>query len=206
VRKHRRRPPRIPALPGADAPGSSGQGQLGSRAIAILAAVAVVVFVLDRLSKLLVTTRLTLGQPVDLIGSILQFRWVENPGAAFSLGSGSTWVFAIIAAVVALFILIFARRIRSAAWGVMFGLLLGGTLGNLTDRLARPPGFGVGYVVDFIQVIGFPAIFNIADVAIVSSMGLFILLTLRGVRLDGSRSAARSPTAGRAVGSADDAG
>jgi signal peptidase II len=67
-------------------------------------------------------------------------------------------------------------------------MLLGGTLGNLTDRLFREPGFGVGHVVDFLSVWGFPAIFNLADVAIVSSMGLFLLLTLRGTGLDGSRS------------------
>ena len=69
----------------------------------------------------------------------------------------------------------------------MLGLLLGGNLGNLTDRLTREPGFGQGHVVDFIQIIYFPAIFNVADIAIVSSMGLFIILTIRGVRLDGTR-------------------
>jgi signal peptidase II len=85
------------------------------------------------------------------------------------------------------FIVIFARRIRSVGWAVLFGLLLGGNLGNLTDRLTRPPGFGIGHVVDFLQIYAFPAIFNLADVAIVSSMGLFIILTLRGVGLDGTR-------------------
>ena len=71
------------------------------------------------------------------------------------------------------------------AWAVLFGLLLGGLLGNLTDRLLREPGFGVGHVVDFIQIPLLPAIFNMADVAIVSSMVLFIILTIRGVGLDG---------------------
>jgi signal peptidase II len=69
----------------------------------------------------------------------------------------------------------------------MFGLVLGGAIGNLTDRLFRPPGFGVGHVVDFVQVAGFPAIFNVADSAIVISMGLFLILSLRGVGLDGTR-------------------
>ena len=130
---------------------------------------------------------LTLNEPVDVLGQLLQLRYVENPGAAFSFGSGTTWIFAVIASAVAIFIVIFARRIRSIGWAVLFGMLLGGTVGNLTDRLTRPPGFGQGYVVDFIQVYAFPAIFNIADVAIVSSMGLFIILTLRGVGLDGGR-------------------
>ncbi|MBG6054053.1 signal peptidase II [Salinibacterium sp. CAN_S4] len=156
-------------------------------ALAILAVVAVFAYSVDRVSKILVVDNLPLGEPVDVLGQLLQFRYVENPGAAFSLGSGSTWVFAIIAALVAIFIVFFARRIRSTAWAVLFGMLLGGNLGNLTDRLTRPPGFGVGHVVDFLQVYGFPAIFNVADVAIVSSMGLFILLTIRGVGLDGKR-------------------
>jgi signal peptidase II len=104
-------------------------------------------------------------------------------------------VFAIIAAGVAVFIVIFARRIRSVAWAVLFGLLLGGTLGNLTDRLTRPPGFGQGHVVDFLVLIYFPAIFNVADVAIVSSMVLFIILTIRGIGLDGSRTRASAEVA-----------
>ena len=84
-------------------------------------------------------------------------------------------------------IVAFAPRIRSLAWATMFGLVLGGALGNVTDRLFREPSFGQGHVVDFIQVWGFPAIFNGADIAVVSSMGLFILLSLRGVGLDGTR-------------------
>ena len=76
---------------------------------------------------------------------------------------------------------------------VLFGLLLGGTLGNLTDRLIRPPGFGVGHVVDFILVPWLlPAIFNLADSAIVISMCLFVLLTLLGHGIDGSRRPART--------------
>ena len=153
----------------------------------MLASVAVLVYIADRVTKYFVTQNLELDKTVPFIGQILQLRWVENPGAAFSFGIGSAWVFAIIAAAVAIFIVIFARRIRSVAWAVLFGLLLGGTLGNLTDRLTRPPGFGQGHVVDFLVLIYFPAIFNIADVAIVSSMVLFIILTLRGIRLDGTR-------------------
>ncbi|MBC7591824.1 MAG: signal peptidase II [Salinibacterium sp.] len=173
---------------------TAGKREVSKRALVVLAVVAVFAYTLDRISKILVVQNLPLGQPVDVIGELLQFRYVENPGAAFSLGSGSTWIFAIIATVVAIFIIIFARRIRSTAWAVLFGMLLGGNLGNLTDRLMRPPGFGVGHVVDFLQVYGFPAIFNIADVAIVSSMGLFILLTIRGVGLDGARAATKPKT------------
>jgi signal peptidase II len=92
---------------------------------------------------------------------------------------------------VVVFLIWFARRIRSLAWAALFGLLLGGTLGNLTDRLFRAPGFGVGRVVDFIQIPLLPAIFNLADSAIVTSMVLFVLLTLRGTGLDGARHGGR---------------
>lgn len=174
-------------MPETDEPETVAKPGVSPRALALLAAVAVLVYLFDRVSKYLVTQNLTLGEPVEVIGQLLQFHYVENPGAAFSLGSGTTWIFAIIATAVAIFIIVFARRIRSVGWAVLFGLLLGGNLGNLTDRLTREPGFGRGYVVDFLQVWGFPAIFNIADIAIVSSMGLFIILTLRGVSLDGKR-------------------
>lgn len=171
-------------------PTTAGKPGVSARALVILAVVAVCIYVIDRVSKYLVVENLDLNKTVDVIGVLLQFRYVENPGAAFSLGSGSTWIFAIIASAVVVFILIFAGRIRSAGWAVLFGLLLGGTLGNLTDRLTRPPGFGVGHVVDFLQIYAFPAIFNVADMGIVFSMVLFIILTLRGVGLDGSRTRA----------------
>ncbi len=156
-------------------------------ALVVLAVVAALVYTADRISKILVVDNLELNKPVDVLGYILQFRYVENSGAAFSIGQGYTWIIAIIASAAVVFIIIFARRIRSVAWAVLFGMLLGGTVGNLSDRLFRAPGFGVGHVVDFIQVYGFPAIFNIADSFIVVSMGLFIILTLRGVGLDGRR-------------------
>ncbi len=121
--------------------------------------------------------------------NFLQLHFVTNSGAAFSLASGFTWILSIVALGVIGFIIWFARRIRSVAWAIIFGLVLGGALGNVTDRLFREPGFGVGHVVDFIQVWGFPAIFNIADIAVVTGMGLFLLLTMRGVGLDGTRHA-----------------
>ncbi len=165
------------------------------RALIILAGVAVVVYGVDQLTKYLILQNLQVNEQVSVIGQLLTFHLVKNPGAAFSLATGMTWIFSIAAAAVTVFIVIFARRIRSLGWAVLFGMLLGGTTGNLTDRLFRPPGFGVGEVVDFIQVYGFNAIFNIADSFICASMGLFIILTLRGIRLDGTRSSKSRATA-----------
>jgi signal peptidase II len=152
--------------------------------------VAVVIYAIDQLSKIAVVASMEVGERTPLIGELLQLYFVKNPGAAFSLGSGSTWIFAIIATAVVVFIVIFAPRIRSLGWAVLFGLLLGGNAGNLTDRLTREPGFGVGHVIDFFQLWGFPAIFNVADTAIVASMVVFVVLTIRGVRLDGTKTPA----------------
>ncbi|MCU1576881.1 MAG: signal peptidase [Leifsonia sp.] len=165
----------------------SPRAKVSVRALIVLAIVALCVYVIDQVSKFLVVQNLTPDQEIPVLGQLLQFRFVENPGAAFSIGSGSTWIFSIIGTAVLIFVIWYAPRIRSLAWAVLFGLLLGGLLGNLTDRLVRAPGFGLGHVVDFLQIPLLPAIFNVADVGIVSSMGLFLILTIRGVALDGTR-------------------
>ena len=159
-----------------------------SSALIVLALIALGIYALDQISKILVVDLMAEGEVVRVLGEVLQLHFVRNPGAAFSLASGTTWVFSIIAAGVVVFIIWFARRIRSFAWGIVFGLLLGGVLGNLTDRLLREPGFGLGHVVDFLSTPWLlPAIYNVADMAIVSSMVIFMILTIRGIGLDGER-------------------
>ncbi|QHC56972.1 signal peptidase II [Rathayibacter tanaceti] len=153
-----------------------------------LGLVAFAVFAIDQTAKYLVTTNLALGEDVRILGDVLILHYVKNPGAAFSLASGSTWIFSIIAACVVVAVLWFSSRIRSLAWAVFFGLLLGGTLGNLFDRLFREPSFGLGHVVDFLFTPWLlPAIYNVADIAICSAMAVFVVLSLRGVALDGTR-------------------
>jgi signal peptidase II len=181
----------------ADAPATDREQprrRISVRALLLLAAIAAAVYGADQGAKFLITENLELGDTVPVIGEFLQLHYVANSGAAFSLASGFTWILSIVAAGVVVFIVIFAPRIRSLGWATMFGLVLGGAIGNLTDRLFRPPGFGVGHVVDFVQAAGFPAIFNVADSAIVISMGIFLLLSLRGVGLDGSRTPMVKPT------------
>lgn len=157
------------------------------RVLIVLVLVAIAAFILDQGSKYFVVTTLKPDEVVPVLGDLLQFQFVKNPGAAFSIGNAYTWIFSILASAVTVFIIWFSRRIRSLGWAIVFGLLLGGVLGNLTDRLFREPGFGVGHVIDFLRIPLLPAIFNIADTAIVVSMGLFLILTLRGIGLDGSR-------------------
>lgn len=144
--------------------------------------VCAIVVAIDQIAKWIVVANLAVGDAIVLIPNQLVLNHVANPGAAFSMGSGSTWVFTIFSTVMVGVIMYLARRPRNLAWVIALGLVGGGALGNLLDRLFREPGFGLGHVVDFIQVPWF-AIFNGADIAISCGVVLFILLVLKGVPL-----------------------
>ncbi len=148
-----------------------------------------VVLAADQFTKNLALANLPYQQSVDVWGEVLQFYLTRNPGAAFSLGEGVTWVFTIILGAAAIGILVLAvTRVRSWLWAVVLGLLLGGIAGNLTDRLLRDPGFPVGHVIDFIHTPWMmPAIYNVADIFIVTMMISVAILVLVGLRLDGTR-------------------
>jgi signal peptidase II len=182
----------------------NSSAKIPTRALLVLALVAGGGLASDQISKALVVNLMTEGDTVRVLGDVLQWHFIRNPGAAFSFATGLTWVFTLLAAGVVVFIGWFARRIRSLAWATVFGLLLGGVLGNLLDRLFRSPGFGLGHVVDFISTPWLiPAIYNVADACIVVSMVLFMLLTLRGIGLDGRRPPARGTPLPVAAGSTD---
>lgn len=161
------------------------------QALALLG-LAVLVYAVDQLTKNWVVANLPEGRSVPVIGEVLQWHFVRNPGAAFSLASGATWLFTLLAVVVVGAIVWQIRHLGSRTWAVFFALLLGGVLGNLTDRLTRDPGFPVGHVIDFISTPWLfpwplsPAIYNVADIGIVSAMVLFVLITLIGLPIDGS--------------------
>jgi signal peptidase II len=156
------------------------------RLYAVLAATAALVLVLDQLSKFWALRSLTPGEPVDVVGSLIKLNLIRNPGAAFSIGNDATWVLTLIACGVLVFILVTARRLGSLAWAWALGLLLGGSLGNLADRLFREPGPGRGHVVDFIDYFGW-FIGNVADVAIVSAACVIAVLATTGLGVDGVR-------------------
>ncbi len=158
----------------------------------LLLAVAVAVLVLDLASKLLVVATLDRGEDVRLLGGALHLTHARNTGAAFSFAEGFTVVFSLIAVAVSVVIVRVARRLFSLGWAVALGLVLGGAVGNLVDRVFRDPGFLRGGVVDFISVFApggdvFP-IFNVADSAITCGGVLGAVLALRGIEFDGSRS------------------
>ena len=154
-----------------------------------IAVLAVLVLAADQTAKFAAILNLPSEEPVHVLGDVLVFYLVRNPGAAFSLGTGVTWIFTLALAAVAVVIVWLAvTRVRSRAWSVVLGLLLGGVLGNLGDRLFRPPAFGVGHVVDFISTPWMlPAIYNVADMFIVTMMIAVALLVVTGFRLDGTR-------------------
>jgi lipoprotein signal peptidase len=182
-----------PATAGQDAPaGPAGPAgaPLRRRRVGVLIGVALFVLAVDIATKVAVVATLSNRAPIRLLGGFLKLTLSRNPGAAFSLGASFGWaatvVYSAIAIGVIILILRISQRIRSVAWAVTLGLLLGGATGNLTDRIFRGPGPFRGWVVDWIQVPHWP-VFNLADSAIVCGGILAVLLSVRGIRLDGER-------------------
>lgn len=149
------------------------------------ATVAVFLLVIDQITKLWAVATLVPGQPQELIGSVLQLNIIRNPGAAFSTGTGYTWVFTTLSIVATIGVLWFARRVRHRGWAIALGILVAGISGNLVDRLLREPGFYVGHVVDFLQLPNWP-IFNVADMCINVAAVLIVIFSFKGIGLDGS--------------------
>ncbi|MEK9519773.1 signal peptidase II [Streptomyces sp. adm13(2018)] len=157
----------------------------GRRRILALFVVAVLAYLLDLGSKMLVVAELEGREPIRVIGDWLRFDAIRNPGAAFGMGEAFTIIFTCIAVAVIVVIIRLARKLYSLPWAIALGLLLGGALGNLTDRIFRSPGVFEGAVVDFIAPAHF-AVFNLADSAIVCGGILIVILSFRGLDPDGT--------------------
>ena len=163
----------------------------------LLLAVAAAVLVLDVASKLVVVATIAPGEDIRVLGGLLYLTQWRNVGAAFSFAEGATLLFSLVAVVVAVVIVRTARRLYSTGWAITLGLVLGGAVGNLLDRIFRDPGFLRGGVVDFLSVFApdaraFP-VFNLADSAIVCGGILGAVLALRGIEFDGSRAKDQAP-------------
>jgi signal peptidase II len=161
------------------------------RAVAIMIVTAVVAVVLDQVVKEISTNNLVEGEPVRILGGLIYLSLLRNSGAAFSLGSDYTWVFPLVTLAVIVWIGFMARKLRSLPWALALGLVLGGALGNLSDRLFRAPGVFHGHVVDMISLFA-PygekfAVFNIADSCLSVGVVLAVVLELTGRQRDGSR-------------------
>jgi signal peptidase II len=161
------------------------------RAVTVLGSTAVVAVALDQWVKWLSTHHLTEGRPVRILGGLIYLSLLRNSGAAFSFGTGHTWIFPVITLVVIGWIGWMATRLRSVPWAVSLGFVLGGAFGNLSDRLFRAPGPFQGHVVDMISLFA-PygerfAVFNVADSCLTVGVVLAVLLELTGRQRDGSR-------------------
>ena len=158
----------------------------GRPATRLALAVAAVALLLDLFSKQLAVRELTGREPVQVVGELLQLQLLRNPGAAFSAGEGLTPVISVVALIAAVVVVFFVFRVRHRGWAVALGLLLAGVTGNLVDRMFRAPGPFRGHVVDFFALPNWP-VFNVADICIDVAGAIFVVLLVRGVRLDGTR-------------------
>lgn len=153
------------------------------RTVLVLAAV---LLGLDLLTKTIVVANLKPGEPVSIIGDFARLSLVRNPGAAFSMATGMTWLLTLVATAVVIGVIRIGRTLRSLWWAIGLGMVLGGALGNLVDRLFRAPGPLQGHVVDFVAI-GWWPVFNVADSSIVCGAILLVALTVFGFEPDGSR-------------------
>ncbi|WP_372462229.1 signal peptidase II [Nocardia rosealba] len=174
----------------ADAPETSAVTETetpGRRRLTTLLIIAAVLFGLDLLTKCLAVAYIDPDDPVPIIGDFARLDLVRNPGAAFSMATGMTWLLTLIAAAVVVGVIRIGRTLRSLWWAIGLGMVLGGAMGNLVDRIFRSPGPLQGHVVDFVAI-GWWPVFNVADSAIVCGAILLVALTIFGFEPDGTRS------------------
>ena len=141
-----------------------------ARLAAVVYAVALCAYVVDRVSKGLAVRHLAGRPPITIVPHVLDLSYTTNSGGAFSVFPNHPWLFFTASAVVCVGIVIASWRLTSRWVAVGLGLILGGALGNLTDRVVRGTGVS-GRVVDFIHLHLWP-VFNVADSCIV--IGVFI--------------------------------
>ncbi|WP_372504235.1 signal peptidase II [Actinokineospora diospyrosa] len=156
----------------------------------ILAVAALLVYAADLVTKVIVTATLEGEAPIRLLGGAVYLQLVRNPGAAFSMATGMTWLFTLIAAGVVVAIIWIVPKLRSTGWALGLGLVLAGAMGNLTDRIFRAPAVFQGHVVDFVSVFApngdFFPLFNVADAGISVGGVLIVLMALLGRDYDGT--------------------
>jgi signal peptidase II len=148
--------------------------------------VALTLYLVDVVSKVVAVDQLTGRGRVDLVGDWFGLHLTRNPGAAFSMGTSFTLGLSVLAMVAVVTIVFLSSRLGSWWWAVGLGSLLAGVSGNLTDRLLRDPAPLRGHVIDFFELPHWP-IFNVADICIDIAVGVIILQAMRGIGLDGRR-------------------
>ena len=159
---------------------AEGRAPLTNRVRYFFVASATIVFALDLVTKNWAVSSLQFREPIRVLGDFLKITYSTNKGAAFNIAENSTIVLSIVKLIVAAYLIYYIRKVSSVWWSLALGLLLGGVLGNLWDRITRAPGRWAGEVIDWIQLPHWP-IFNIADSSIVISALLITILAMRNI-------------------------
>jgi len=164
------------ATPGAVDDAAPAGSTAGRARWGIFVAVAVAVIVVDQISKAWLVANVSAGQVVSVIGDLVRLVQSQNSGALFGLFRDQAILFALVSlGVIGLIVLYHARSVRSMYLSIALGLLLGGAIGNLTDRLR------LGYVVDWVDI-GLGAIrwwtFNVADAAISIAIVMLVAMAI----------------------------
>jgi signal peptidase II len=174
----------------------TGGGQGDWRARWWLIGLAGAVVLVDQVTKQLAVAQLAGAEPVRLLGGTVYLTYTTNTGAAFNLGSSYTWVFSLVAFAVSGWITVLAVGLRSRPWALALGLVAGGAVGNLLDRLFREPGPFRGAVVDMVSLFAPDgSVWPVFNVMLVVGVSLAVFLELTGRRRDGTRVSAQAAKA-----------
>ena len=163
------------------------------RSAIVLYTVAAGALLLDQLSKAWVQHTLSGRPAIEVIPRVLSLTYTTNSGGAFGFGESAPWLFAGATIVVSAVIVVVSTRPMRPWIAVSLGLILGGALGNLADRVANGPGVS-GRVTDFIDLQIWP-IFNLADTAIVIGAVILAVASFDGADDQAEPSAASGPAA-----------
>lgn len=173
---------------------SAGPQRAGARrrlsrpvVLAVVGALALVLLVMDQVTKNWAVATLPELDPQPFLGEVLQLTLLYNSGAAWGMGAEITPVVTCLQMAIVLGVIVFAiRSVRSPSYALALGLIMGGALGNIHDRLLRAPGPFHGAVVDFLELPHWP-VFNVADIGVVGGAILIVALGLFGVDADPAR-------------------
>ncbi len=138
---------------------------------------AAVWIAVDQITKAIAVARLTPGEPVHALDGIVYWTLQRNPGAAFSFLTSVPWLFTILAFAISIGIVVYSPRVQGRLNAFALGLVLGGAVGNLVDRVARAPGPFRGHVIDFIDFRVWP-VFNVADSGVVVGAILLVVASI----------------------------
>lgn len=172
---------------------ATARGPVGRPATRALFVLAILIYVADLVTKVLAVHYIDPADPISIVGDTVTLTLVRNPGAAFSMATGMTWLLTLVAIGVVIGVVKIGRTLQSRWWALGLGLVLGGALGNLTDRLFRSPGPLQGHVVDFVSI-GWWPVFNVADSSIVCGAVLLVVLTVFGIEPTGKEPTPNEPT------------